>query len=50
MIDYPGGDRIRAVTHYGIERADIDKAIRATATALAEVGLAPSRAAAATGV
>ena len=27
MIDYPGGDRIRAVTHYGIEAADIDAAI-----------------------
>jgi threonine aldolase len=41
MIDYPGGERIRAVTHYGIEAADIDRAIDATRRALAEVGLAP---------
>jgi threonine aldolase len=41
MIDYPGGDRVRAVTHYGIDAADIDAAISATRRALAEVGLAP---------
>jgi threonine aldolase len=41
MIDYPGGDRIRAVTHYGIDASDIDAAITATRRALAEVGLAP---------
>jgi threonine aldolase len=40
MIDYPGGDRIRAVTHYGIDAADVDKAISATARALRAVGLA----------
>ena len=43
MIDYPGGDRVRAVTHYGIESADIDAAIEATRRALATVGLAPAR-------
>ena len=42
MIDYPGGDRIRAVTHYGITAADIDAAIDATRRALVEVGLAPA--------
>lgn len=40
MIDYPGGDRVRAVTHYGIEQADIDAAIEATRRALRSVGLA----------
>src|SRR5215211_3540558 len=42
MIDYPGGDRIRAVTHYGISQADIDAAIEATARALHSAGLAPA--------
>jgi threonine aldolase len=42
MIDYPGGDRVRAVTHHGIEEADIDQALVAVRRALAEVGLAPS--------
>ena len=42
MIDYPGGDRIRAVTHYGIDAADVDQAISATRHALADVGLAPA--------
>ena len=41
MIDYPGSHRVRAVTHYGIEPADIDAAISATRRALASVGLAP---------
>ncbi len=41
MIDYPGSQRIRAVTHYGIEEADIDTAIDATRRALSTVGLAP---------
>jgi threonine aldolase len=50
MIDYPGGDRIRAVTHYGIETADVDRAIQATARALADVGLAASRPVAAASV
>jgi threonine aldolase len=40
MIDYPGGDRVRAVTHYGIDATDVDVAIGATRRALAEVGLA----------
>lgn len=47
MIDYPGGERIRAVTHYGIDTADIDRAIDATRHALAAVGLAPAPAPAA---
>jgi threonine aldolase len=42
MIDYPGGDRIRAVTHYGISQADIDATIEATARALHSAGLAPA--------
>jgi threonine aldolase len=45
MIDYPGGDRIRAVTHYGIEAADVDLAISAVRRALHAVGLAPALAA-----
>ena len=43
MIDYPGGERIRAVTHYGVEPADVDRAISATRRALAVVGLAPAQ-------
>jgi threonine aldolase len=42
MIDYPGGDRIRGVTHYGITADDIDRAISGIRKALAEVGLAPA--------
>jgi len=49
MIDYPGGQRIRAVTHYGIETADVDAAISATHRALTTVGLAPSLSTAAVG-
>jgi threonine aldolase len=45
MIDYPGSDRIRAVTHYGIEAADIDAAISGVRRALHAVGLAPAVAA-----
>jgi threonine aldolase len=41
MLDYTH-QQIRAVTHYGIEAADIDYALRATRDALTEVGLAPS--------
>ena len=41
MIEYPEG-RIRAIPHYGIERADIDTTIAATRAALAEVGLGPA--------
>jgi len=41
MIDYPGGDRIRAVTHYGITEADVDLTIAGVKRALHAVGLAP---------
>jgi threonine aldolase len=47
MIDYPGGERIRAVTHYGISRDDIDQAIGSVRRALGDVGLAPAQAPAA---
>jgi threonine aldolase len=47
MIDYPGGARIRAVTHHGIEATDVDRTIGAVRSALAAVGLAPAPAAAA---
>jgi threonine aldolase len=39
MLDY-GHGQVRAVTHYGIDAADIDYAIGAARRALAEVGLA----------
>ncbi len=42
MIDYPGSMRIRAVTHYGIDVGDVDRAIVATRRALAAVALAPA--------
>jgi threonine aldolase len=42
MIDYPGSDRIRAVTHYGIDTADVDAAITGVRRALHAVGLAPA--------
>ena len=42
MIDYPGSQRVRAVTHYGISAADIDRAIVATQRALRTVGLTPA--------
>jgi len=42
MIDYPGSQRVRAVTHYGIDAADIDVAIDAVRRALTTVGLAPA--------
>ncbi len=47
MIDYPGNDRIRAVTHYGISSEDIDQAIGGVRRALSDVGLAPAQAPAA---
>jgi threonine aldolase len=47
MIPYPGGDRVRAVTHYGITADDIDRAISGVREALADVGLAPAPVAAA---
>ena len=37
-IRYPGG-RVRALTHYGIERGDIERALRITRAALAAAGL-----------
>lgn len=40
-IEYPRG-LIRAIPHYGIERADIEAAISATRAALAAIGLAPA--------
>ena len=41
MIEYPHTRRVRAVTHYGIDAADIDATIDATRRALGAVGLAP---------
>jgi threonine aldolase len=38
-IAYPGG-RVRALTHYGIERADIERALDITREALTAAGLA----------
>ena len=37
-IQYPAG-RVRALTHYGIERSDIDRALEITRDALAAAGL-----------
>ena len=45
MVAYPGSDRIRAVTHYGIESADIERALGAVQRALATVGLGAAAAA-----
>jgi threonine aldolase len=39
-IGYPGG-RVRALTHYGIERSDIDRALDITRDALVACGLSP---------
>jgi threonine aldolase len=47
MIDYPGGDLIRGVTHYGITADDVDRSIQGVRQALADVGLAPAPVAAA---
>ena len=41
VVAYPH-DQVRAVTHYGIERADIETAIEAFQVALAETGPAPT--------
>ena len=41
MIEYPKG-LIRAIPHYGVERADIDTAIAASRAALAAIGSAPA--------
>ena len=35
MVEYPHG-QVRAVTHYGVDAADIDATIAATRAALAE--------------
>jgi hypothetical protein len=40
MLDY-SHRYVRAVTHYGISAADIERALQASRLALAEVGLAP---------
>jgi threonine aldolase len=37
MIEYPHG-QVRAVTHYGVDAADIETTIAATRAALAETG------------
>jgi len=42
FVEYPH-DQVRAVTHYGIEAAHIDRAIVACRDALAECGAAPAR-------
>jgi threonine aldolase len=41
MVPYPGG-RIRAVTHYGIDAADVDRTVDAVRRVLPEIGAAPS--------
>jgi threonine aldolase len=43
MIAYPGSDRIRAVTHYGIQRPDVERAVQAARRVLADLGLAPAK-------
>lgn len=48
MIPYPGG-QIRAVTHYGIDAADIDATLSATRRALSTLGLAAESAVAVAG-
>jgi threonine aldolase len=40
MVEYPH-DRIRAVTHYGIEASEVDATVAAVRRALATVGVAP---------
>ena len=40
MIEYPHG-QVRAVTHYGVDAADIETTIAATRAALAETGAQP---------
>jgi len=42
LVEYPH-DRVRAVTHYGIEEVHIDRVIVACRDALAECGAAPAR-------
>jgi hypothetical protein len=43
FIGYSAG-RVRALTHYGIERDDIDRALEIVRDALVASGLAPIRA------
>jgi hypothetical protein len=43
FVEYTAGS-VRALTHYGIERADIERALQATRAALVAAGLAPIRA------
>jgi threonine aldolase len=45
MIEYPHTQRIRAVTHYGIDGADIERAVEATRRALVAIGLSSRQAA-----
>ena len=40
MVEYPH-DRVRAVTHHGVDRADIERVVAATRGALATIGVAP---------
>jgi hypothetical protein len=42
FIAYGSGTRVRALTHYGVERADIARALEATQASLAATGIAPS--------
>jgi len=39
MIDYPHG-QVRAVTHYGVERSDVERVLVAVRRALVEIGAA----------
>jgi threonine aldolase len=43
FVEYTAGS-VRALSHYGIERADIERALQATRAALVAAGLAPIRA------
>jgi threonine aldolase len=40
MVEYPQ-DTIRAVTHYGVDRPDVDRAVSAVRASLADIGAAP---------
>jgi len=43
MISYPGSAMVRAVTHYGIEAAAVDRSIDAARRVLSELGAGTSR-------
>ena len=45
MISYPGSAMVRAVTHYGIEAADVDRSIDAVRRVLKDLGAGSPRAA-----